>query len=185
VTVRPPVVVFAGNDTSVIIGQPLVFQASASAFANNYNWTATTGLNDPNSLRPTLLVTSSLFSANTQQVTYRLTATSDEGCVGSDDIIVKIFKVPPTIFVPNAFTPNGDGNNDNIKPILAGMQRLDFFRVYNRYGQLVFETKQIGRGWDGRVSGEMQGSAAYVYSAQALDYNGLTVKANGSFLLVR
>ncbi len=185
VTVRTQPIVFAGNDTTIIIGQPLVFNSSASSFLTHYQWTPATGINNATLLRPTVIITSALYPAGTDQIKYTLTATSDEGCTGSDDIVVKIFKTGPTIFVPNAFTPNGDGNNDIYKPILAGMQRLDYFRIYNRYGQLVYQTSAIGQGWDGRINGNLQGNAGYVYSVQAVDYNGIVIKQSGSFLLVR
>ena len=185
VTVRAQPFVFAGNDTVIIIGQPLVFNSSASAFLTHYQWTPATGMNKDTLLRPTVTITSALYPAGTDQIKYTLTATSNEGCTGSDDVIVKIFKTGPTIFVPNAFTPNGDGDNDIFKPILAGMQRLDYFRIYNRYGQLVYQTSAIGQGWDGRINGNLQGAAGYVYSVQAVDYNGIVIKQSGSFLLVR
>lgn len=185
VRVVPEVKVFAGNDTTVVIGQPLVFQSTASSFATTYRWTPATALNNPAILRPTAIITPGFLPIGADTLSYLFTATSPEGCTASDRIIIKIFKVPPTIFVPSAFTPNADGKNDVIKPILAGMQRLDFFRVYNRYGQLVFQTSVINKGWDGSIKGDLQGSAAFVYTAQAVDYNGVTVKANGMFTLIR
>lgn len=185
VTVRTQPYVFAGNDTTIIIGQPLVFNASASSFLTQYQWTPATGMNNDTLLRPTVIITPGLYPNGTDQIKYTLTATSNEGCTGSDDITVKIFKTGPSIFIPNAFTPNGDGNNDIYKPILAGMQRLDYFRIYNRYGQLVYQTTTVGQGWDGRIKGNPQGNAGYVYSVQAVDYNGVVIKQSGSFLLVR
>ena len=185
VKVVPKVNAFAGNDTTVVIGQPLLFQSSASSFATTYRWTPASGLNTPSLLRPTAIITPGFLPPGIDTISYTLTVTTPEGCTASDIILIKIFKVPPTIFVPSGFTPNGDSKNDVIKPILAGMQRLDFFRVYNRYGQLVFQTSAIGKGWDGRIKGELQGTAAFVYTAQAVDFNGLTVKANGMFTLIR
>jgi gliding motility-associated-like protein len=176
--------VFAGNDTSIIVGQPLIFPSVVSSFLTSYRWAPATGLNSDTALRPTAIITTALFPASAQ-LTYRLTATSPEGCTGSDEVTVRIFKTPPSIFVPNAFTPNGDGNNDVIRPILAGMRQLDYFRIYNRLGQLVYSTTTVGQGWDGYIKGNPQGSAGYVYAAQAVDYNGKTVKQTGSFLLVR
>ncbi len=184
VTVLPQPQVFAGNDTLIIIGQPLVLQATASSFLTSYSWTPATGLSSDTALRPTAIITNAIFPTS-GQITYTLTASSPQGCKASDAVVVKIFKTPPSIFIPNAFTPNGDGNNDIYKPILAGMQRLDYFRVYNRLGQLVYSTSAIGQGWDGRIKGDMQGSAGYVYTVQAVDYNGKVVKQSGSFLLVR
>jgi gliding motility-associated-like protein len=184
VAVQPQPYVFAGNDTTIIVGQPLVFPSQVSSFLTSYRWTPSTGLNSDTALRPTAVITTALFPASAQ-LTYRLTATSPEGCNGSDEVTVRIFKTPPSIFVPNAFTPNSDGNNDIIRPILAGMRQLDYFRIYNRLGQLVYSTTIMGQGWDGYIKGSPQGSAGYVYAAQAVDYNGKTVKQTGSFLLVR
>lgn len=184
VTVRPQPLVFAGNDTMIIVGQPLTFQSSVSSFLTNYLWTPATGLNSDTALRPTATITAALFPAS-GYLTYTLTAASPEGCRTSDDIVVRIFKTPPSIFVPSAFTPNGDGNNDIFKPTLAGIQRLNFFRIYNRLGQLVFSTSTIGKGWDGNVSGNAQGSAGYVYTIQAVDYNDQVIKQSGSFILIR
>ncbi|MES2775443.1 MAG: PKD domain-containing protein [Bacteroidota bacterium] len=185
VRVVPEVKVFAGNDTTVVIGQPLVFNSSASTFATIYSWTPATNINNPLILQPTAVIPPGFLPPGVDTLSYLLTATSPEGCTASDRIILKIFKVPPTIFVPSGFTPNADGKNDVIKPILAGMHRLDYFRIYNRYGQLVFQTSAIGKGWDGRIKGELQASASFVYTAQALDYNGVTVKATGMFTLIR
>jgi gliding motility-associated-like protein len=118
-------------------------------------------------------------------ITYILTASTPEGCSQSDDIVVRIFKTPPSIFVPNGFTPNNDGLNDVIKPILAGMQRLDYFRVYNRYGQVVFESKEQNKGWDGKVKGNLQPGNAFAYQCQAVDFEGKIVSQKGTFVLIR
>ena len=55
------------------------------------------------------------------------------------------------IYVPNAFTPNKDGLNDLLKPFMIGIRELKYFRIFNRWGQLVFETQDPNNGWDGRI----------------------------------
>ena len=184
VTVQMQPVVFAGNDTTIIIGQPLVMNASASSFLTRYKWSPPTGISNDTLLRPGVVITPALYPPN-GQLKYTLTATSNEGCTGSDEIIVRVLKAGPTIFVPGAFTPNGDGNNDVFKPILAGLQQLNYFRVYNRYGQLLYQTSTIGQGWDGRVNGILQDNTGYVYSVQASNPNGTIINKTGSFVLVR
>ena len=179
VTVRPRITIFAGNDTIIVINQPL--QLNAISNATIFAWTPTTGMNDGNISNPVV----TLRPGSPDEIIYIVKGSTAEGCNASDTIKVKIFKTPPSIFVPNAFTPNGDQLNDVFKPILAGMQRMDFFRIFNRYGQLVFETKQIGRGWDGKIKGQPQDSNTFVYMVQALDYNGQVVKQSGSFSLIR
>ena len=181
VTVRERIVVNAGNDTSVIYNQPL--QLNATANATDFTWTPALGLSTSEAPDPVLLWTPEIFSG--EQVTYTVRASTAEGCQATDNIIVRLFKTGPTIFVPSAFTPGNDQLNDVIRPILAGMRQLDYFRIFNRYGQLVFETKMIGKGWDGRIKGELQGSNSYVYMCQAVDYLGKVVQQKGSFALIR
>lgn len=183
INVRPRINVFAGNDTSVVIGQPLQFNAVSNGLL--FRWVPGTALSNTTILNPVATFRSTTLPQGQDAITYTLTASTPEGCVGSDDIVVRIFKTPPSIFVPTGFTPNNDGLNDVIKPILAGMQRLDYFRVYNRYGQLVFESQKQNTGWDGRLKGNLQSSNAYVYQCQAIDYEGKIVSQKGTFTLIR
>ncbi len=183
VTVRPPVTIFAGNDTSVVYGQLLQFNAVSNG--SIIKWTPATALSSSSVLNPTAVFKSGTLPGGVDQIRYVVSASTPEGCNNTDDIVVKVFKTPPSIFVPSGFTPNSDGNNDVIRPILAGMQRLEFFRIYNRYGQMVFETRQPGKGWDGNINGYPQTSAAFVYQCQAIDYQGNPVFAKGTFVLIR
>lgn len=68
---------------------------------------------------------------------------------------------------------------------MAGVAQLLFFRVYNRWGQLVFNTNQPNKGWDGTIGGARQSSQTFVYMIQAVDYTGKTIVKRGSFVLVR
>ncbi len=181
VQVVPPLNVFAGNDTNIVIGQPL--QLNAISNGTVFNWVPVTGMNNPSILNPLIVLNAGSIPEN--EITYTLQVSTAEGCITSDDIVVRLFNTLPSIFVPNAFTPNQDGRNDNIKPILAGMKGLIFFRIYNRYGQLIFDTRVQGKGWDGRVKGELQNSNAFVYHCQAEDYTGKRVERHGTFVLVR
>jgi gliding motility-associated-like protein len=87
--------------------------------------------------------------------------------------------------MPSGFTPNHDGRNDVIRPILAGIKQLIYFRVYNRWGQLVFSTSEVNKGWDGDVGGSQQSSQNFVYMVQAIDYTGKVIVKRGNFVLVR
>lgn len=183
ITVWPRIQVFAGNDTSVVIGQRLQFISTSNA--TQFNWTPSLGLNNARILNPVGLYTLDSLLPGQESIRYVLTTSTPEGCHAVDDIVVRIFKTTPSIFVPNGFTPNGDGLNDVIRPTLVGMQRMNFFRIYNRFGQLVYETAQQGAGWDGRINGNLQASNAYVYHCQAVDYTGKTVTVKGSFVLIQ
>nr|MCU0404391.1 gliding motility-associated C-terminal domain-containing protein [Chitinophagaceae bacterium] len=183
INVTPPITVNAGQDTTVVFGQTL--QLAAQSNANQFEWTPAIGLNDPAILSPTLTLTASNVPPGTDFITYSLRAFTPEGCTNSDSVTIRVFSTGPSIFIPNAFTPNNDGLNDVIRPILAGIQRLDFFRIYNRYGQLVFQTSQSEAGWDGTLKGLPQNSGNYVYQVQAIDIAGEVLRQSGSFILIR
>jgi gliding motility-associated-like protein len=176
VTVLPRVVAFAGNDTAIVAGQPLQLQASGGT---SYLWSPATGLSSTIIANPVVTVTSAVES-----ITYKVVA-SVQGCADVDSIRINVFKGGADIYMPTAFTPNGDGRNDVIMPILVGMERLEFFRVYNRWGQLVFETSMAGKGWDGSLQGKSQGTAAFVFVIQGTDYTGKRILKKGTFTLIR
>ncbi len=175
VNVYPTVAANAGpGDTSIVIGQPLFLNASG---ADTYVWNPTTWLNNPYIRNPVALPQ--------DDIEYTVTATTAEGCVGTDKIFVKVFKVDPDMYVPSAFTPNGDGNNDMIRPILLGMKDLNYFRVYNRWGELMFSTTEKDKGWDGRHGGKLQSQATYVWMAEGVTYTGETRQKKGYVVLIK
>ncbi len=164
---------FAGNDTLVANHQPLQLNGQGGTL---YNWSPATGLNDPNIPNPVAVLE--------QDMTYILTASTPEGCPTSDTINIKVFK-GPTFYFPNAFTPNNDGHNDKLQFIAAGISELDYFHIYNRYGQLIFRSTSLLGFWDGRLNGKDQSSGTYVYTISGKDYTGVTHTKKGSFLLIR
>lgn len=91
------------------------------------------------------------------------------------------------VFIPNAFTPNGDGTNDRAKVLFKGDFVLKSFAIYNRFGQKVFETSIIGDGWDGNFKGKPQDLGTYNYYAKGICGNGGTreVEYKGTIILVR
>jgi gliding motility-associated-like protein len=176
VNVIPPVRAFAGNDTVVIAGQPLQLNATGG---RTYTWSPATGMNDP--LIPDPIVT---LSASYDSVTYKVRV-GDGGCFSEDELKVKVFKTGPDIFIPTAFTPNADGKNDILKPIPVGIKSFDYFRVYNRWGQMLFSTSSLGAGWDGTFEGKEQATGTYVFMAKATDYMGHVISKKGTIVLIR
>ncbi|MBA4140614.1 MAG: gliding motility-associated C-terminal domain-containing protein, partial [Segetibacter sp.] len=177
VKVTPQVKAFAGNDTIVVANQPLQLNATGGS---NYLWSPATGISDPNILNPVITLGTSVDS-----ITYRVKVSVADGCFAEDDIKVRIFKTGPDIFVPTAFTPNGDGKNDLLKPIPVGIKSMEYFRVYNRWGSLVFSTRQLGAGWDGTIEGKQQTTGTFVYMTAAIDYLGNTITKKGTVVLIR
>lgn len=162
------------RDTSVVLGQPLQLAATGST---NYLWT-------PNQWLENYTISNPL-SMPQESIEYIVKVSNDAGCFGMDTINVKLFKVEPDLFVPTAFSPDGDGLNDDFKPIPIGMKSLDGFRVYNRWGQLVFASTQIGKGWDGTFGGQPQGAGTYVWHAEGTDYRNKKIRKRGSVILIR
>ena len=137
-------------------------------------------MNNPNIADP--IVT---LSAAYDSIIYTVHVSTAEGCYAEDDIKVKIFKTLPDIFIPTGFTPNADGRNDILKPILVGMKRLDFFDVYNRWGELLFHTTATGAGWDGNRNGTQQPLGTYVFMARGVDYLDKVIIKKGTVVLIR
>ncbi|MEO8403296.1 MAG: T9SS type B sorting domain-containing protein [Chitinophagaceae bacterium] len=182
IIVKPRLIVFAGNDTSVVVNQPLQLNALVNQpAANIFTWTPATGLSATNISNPIATFGSSFGNS----ITYIVRAEDPAGCYAEDNITITVFKTGPEIFVPSAFTPNGDGRNDVIYPICVGIKELKFFRIFNRWGQLVFTTSQFNKGWDGAIGGSPQGSNNFVYMAQGIDYLGNTIFKKGNIVLIR
>lgn len=95
---------------------------------------------------------------------YWLQGIDSNGCVDTDSVLLSLKDCPAVgIYVPGAFTPNGDGRNDLFKPVVYGTLTSYQFSVYNREGQLVFTSKEIGRGWDGRIDGHLPSANVFVW----------------------
>jgi gliding motility-associated-like protein len=89
------------------------------------------------------------------------------------------------IIAPKGFTPNGDGHNDKLQFFLLGIDQLNFFRVFNRWGQLMFETTDPYQFWDGKYKGIDQPLETYVWMAQGRGRDGKTIVRRGQTILIR
>ncbi|RYE00550.1 MAG: T9SS type B sorting domain-containing protein, partial [Sphingobacteriales bacterium] len=177
VRVMPRIFPDAGNDTMVVAGQPVQLHASGGI---RYEWTPATGLNNADTSDPI-----GFYDINPEYIRYWVRVYDSLNCVDSARLTVRVFRTEPSIFVPTAFTPNGDGRNDLVRPIAVGMREIQYFRVYNRWGEMVFETSVNGAGWDGRINGKDQGSNVFVWIVKAIDFTGKPYFAKGTVTLIR
>ncbi|WP_207511153.1 gliding motility-associated C-terminal domain-containing protein [Longitalea luteola] len=177
VNVLPDINAFAGKDTAVVVGQLLQLQATGGT---RYQWMPATNLSSPQIAGP-----SATYNTPSTGIQYKVLVYNEAGCVDSAFVKVKVFQTMPTVFVPNAFTPNRDGKNDLLRPIAVGMARIDFFQIFNRWGQLVFRTTTNEHGWDGTIAGKLQPSGAYVWMVKAVDYTGAPYVQRGTLVLIR
>jgi gliding motility-associated-like protein len=158
-----------------IINRPFSLQAREGAV--DYLWTPALGLNQNRIRNP-------IFNFN-RQMDYLIRVTNPSGCNNIDSQLVRVFG-EADIFVPNAFTPNNDGNNDLMFPIPVGMIKLKFFRIFNRWGQLMFESRDTRHiGWNGIWGGKPQPMDTYTWTAEAEDIDGRIIRRNGNFVLIR
>lgn len=177
VNALPEIFAFAGNDTMVVVGQPLQLNAEGGT---GYEWTPPLGLSNPNIKNPI-----ALYGPEIDSVRYWVRVFNDAGCVDSATLLVKVFKTTPQVFVPTGFTPNNDGLNDDIRPIAVGIKEIKYFSIYNRWGQLVFRTNINGHGWDGKIKGTPQGTNVFVWMVSAIDYLDRPFFAKGTLTLIR
>lgn len=145
-----------------------------------YLWLPATGLNRPDTADPI-----GFYDVNPEYIHYLVRVYDSLNCVDSARLTVRVFRTAPSIFVPTAFTPNGDGRNDVVRPIAVGMREIEYFRIYNRWGELIFETGTKGAGWDGTVGGKPQQSDVFVWLVKATDYTGSPYFAKGTVTLIR
>ena len=176
VNVTPPINAFAGNDTAIIAGQPLQLNATGGA---TYSWSPAVAMSNPFIANPVVTL-----DATYDSVIYKVRV-GDGGCFAEDEMKVKVFKTEPDLFIPNAFTPNSDGKNDILKPLPVGIKTFDYFRIYNRWGQLLYSTTSLGNGWDGTLQGKEQPAGTYVFMAKATDFMGKVILKKGTLVLIR
>ena len=156
----------------------------ARILGNNhtYSWSPGAGLNN-------FLIRNPVFRYD-RTTEYFITITSPEGCSVIDTLLVRVLaQAPPSlksdIFVPKAWSPNKDGHNDKLFPLTVNIAELKYFRIFNRWGQLVFETNRIGDGWDGIFKSQPQVMDVYTWTLEAIGEDGVYYKRSGNSALLR
>ena len=119
--------------------------------------------------------------------TYIIIVTDSNGCSVSDSIGILgslILCYEPTLYIPNIFSPNNDGQNDVLYVRGKGIKSLIFI-IYDRWGEKVFETSDQSDGWDGRYKGKKLNTAVFTYYIDAVMLNNEIIKKKGSITLIR
>jgi len=177
VIINPKPDIDAGPDKFFRIGSSVTLDASISNPGNyDFVWTPGTYLNTTTLLNPTALTD--------RRMTYYITATDKAThCANTDSMVIKPISI---VQVPNAFTPNNDGKNDLFRVLGTELVTRFNLRIFDRYGQLVFETNDKGQGWDGKRKGTdlPTGGFVYILTYSAPNYPAAQVE-KGSFILIR
>lgn len=165
-------------DTTVIAGVQIPINAFMGS-SYSYSWTPeVSNLNCDSCYNP--------VSTTTVNITYSVQVTDEPLRCFVNINTYRIFIDPRTsLDVPSAFTPNGDGVNDRIYADGWGVRELKYFRIFNRWGQLLFETNDLKTGWDGTFAGVPQNMETYVYQVSATTYTDEDIEKKGTFKLLR
>jgi gliding motility-associated-like protein len=166
----------AGEDMRICNGQVVQLGTDdpPAADKRQYRWMPALGLSDSTAAKP--------LASPTETTTYYLYVIDEFLQESYDTVTVEVIYCD--IFIPNIFSPNGDGQNDVLYVRGQGIEQLSFV-VYNRWGQKVFETKDPNHGWDGTINGKPAETGVYVYHVNAVLHDGLVVSRHGDVTLVR
>jgi gliding motility-associated-like protein len=122
--------------------------------------------------------------------TYNVDVLSSHGCKASDSVRILLYCDNSMLYMPTAFTPNGDGQNDVFYPRGIGLKTIKTFRIYNRWGEMIFERSGINlndesNGWDGTYKGDTPHADVYVYVLEGICYTGEDVHLKGDVTIIR
>lgn len=163
----------AGADTTIYQGESAFLDADGGV---EYSWSPSTGLNETDIENP---IATPEFTT-----TYTVTVTTEIGCEFTDQVTVNVSS-DAMVGVPTAFSPNSDGVNDGFTIIVRGEVATWLLQIYNRWGQLVYETDNHDASWNGTYEGSEQPLGSYVYVLNYKDMNGDSFVQQGNFTLVR
>jgi len=147
-----------------------------------WKWTPAMWLDNPNTANP--------VAQPRESITYTVVAANDGACVTRAQVAVTVICSGTNVYVPNTFSPNGDGVNDIFYARGTGIYNIKSFRIFNRWGQLVFErlnagSNSPGDGWNGMINGSNAPADVYVYVIEVLCINNTIVPIKGNVTLLR
>ncbi|HVY73331.1 MAG TPA: gliding motility-associated C-terminal domain-containing protein, partial [Puia sp.] len=171
-----------GPDITLPVGSSYQINGNGSPDIVSMTWSPTTSLSCINCLDP--------IANPIKTIDYKLTVVNDGGCFSSDGIHINVVCTNGNFFIPNTFSPNGDGVNDRFIVRGKGLNIIPSITIYNRWGQIVFEKRNFApndesQGWDGTFNGKPAPSDVYIYTVQILCDNATLIPYHGNVTLVR
>jgi large repetitive protein len=145
-------------------------------------WSPATGLNCADCAQPVATINN--------DITYKVKVTNIYGCSAEDTVSFRTFCKDAQTFIPNAFTPDGDGVNDVLMVRGSGIVTVKTFRIFNRWGEVVFERANFPPnnpvyGWDGKIKGVSGPPDVFVYTAEVVCGNGTTFTYKGNVSILK
>lgn len=162
-------------------GFPVMIPATYSPNTVSWVWSPATGLSCADCPTPD--------AGPKVNTNYQVYFTDVNGCSNTGSIQVIVICKNANLFIPNTFSPNGDGSNDVFYPRGKGLERVKLLRIFNRWGEVVFERKDVpvndpSAGWDGTYKGRKPMADVYIYQAEVFCENGEIIKLNGNISLI-
>ncbi|HEX6332629.1 MAG TPA: PKD domain-containing protein, partial [Flavisolibacter sp.] len=180
--VWPIPVVDAGYDQNIEVGTSVQLASTSSSDVTSWKWMPSLGLSCSTCPNPV---------AQPQKTTeYKLQVKNPAGCQAEDQMRIIVTCGKGNLFLPNTFSPNGDGSNDRFYPRGSGIARIKSLRVFNRWGEVVFErlnfdVNQAGAGWDGMYKGKPASPDVYVFTCEVVCLNNEVLEYKGDISLLR
>ena len=177
-----PVFSIINNSISIPAGTVVTIQTNNSPDINNWRWMPPTGLGCTNCPQPA-------FTAKTN-IIYKAIALNDGGCKSEDEVSITVSCSDGNVYIPNTFSPNSDGMNDVFFARGKGLFSIKSFRIFNRWGALVFQKNNVAvndptSGWNGMYNNQPAPSDVYIYEAEVICDNNQIMKMKGNVSLVR
>lgn len=171
-----------GADTMLQAGQTIQLSTTASADVIRYSWTPAAGLSCTDCPAP--------FASPVSGTEYTVTVENAAGCRAKDTVMITLNCSTRNVYIPSAFSPNHDGQNDVFYPMGKGIKSIKNLRIFNRWGIQVYERSNFqindrAAGWNGTLNGEELPSQSFVYYISLLCETGQMVELRGSLLLLR
>ncbi len=186
VTIQPIPTVNAGPDVNAVGGVTVQLNAIASSSVINYLWSPSASLSCNNCPNPQ-------FINVDKTTTFKVKVFTQYGCTNADEVTVFVLCGKGAIYLPNAFTPNGDGKNDRFAVVGFGVGKVKSLTIFNRYGDIVFQRKNfipvrndVTNSWDGKVKGQdVSVSTTFVYIAEVTCDGEETFILKNTVILIR
>jgi gliding motility-associated-like protein len=182
ITVNPNPTIKGPKEISTPVGVPVTIPFTYSPDVSAWTWTPAANLSCADCPNPAATLT---FNQ-----TYKVSVTDSNNCADTASILIKTVCNEENYFLPNTFSPNGDGVNDWFYPRGTSLYNIQSMTVFNRWGLVVFQRKNFAAnsesmGWDGNTNGKPAPSDAYVYIVEVICNNAQVVALHGNVTLVR
>ena len=182
IMVPPTPIINVLSNPTIPVGTGIIVPLTYGPNIASYNWTPPTNLSCTDCPTP--------YATPKSTTTYKVTVTDIYGCTNSNDVTIIVVCNDKNYFIPNTFSPNNDGNNDRFYPRGSGIARIQSMRIFNRWGELVFERKNFiandaSMGWDGTFKGKKAEMDTYIYTIELVCENSVIFPYKGNITLIR